>query len=497
MKALHPLQASVPRAVFLAFVMVIAPFAVLAGATTTTLTATPNPAYAGQSVALRATVTGTSPTGTVTFKDGTTSLGTATLSSGVATLNKSFTATGNRNLTATYGGNAGNSASTSAVVILTVNPKNNTTAILATNPKPSFAGQSVTMTATVTGASPTGTVTFKNGTTTLGTATLSGGVATRAQTFSTAGTASLTAVYGGDTANNTSTSAVVSQTINAKASTTTSLAASPNPTYANQPVTLTATISSSTATGTVTFKDGTTTLGTATASGGVATLSKSFTATGARSLTAVYAGDAGNLSSTSAVTSLTVNAQVNTTTELGSSNLSPTIGQSFDLVATVYGTEPTGTVTFKEGATVLGTAPVSWGQAILPVSFTTAGTHTLTATYGGDVVNKTSTSPSYGQYVSGVASQTVVTTSGADAMVGIPFALTATVTGSNPTGSVSFEDQSRVLGSANLSGGVATLNALFAAAGVRHVVARYSGDGQNQPRETLINSPHPARHMHA
>jgi RHS repeat-associated protein len=479
MKALHSLQSIALRALLL-IVTAAAPFAVLAGPTTTTLSATPSPAYVGQSVALRATVTGTSPTGTVTFKDGTTSLGTATLSSGVATLNKSFTATGNRSLTATYGGNAGNSASTSPVVVLTVNPKTNTTTSLATNPRPSFVGQAVTMTATVTGSSPTGTVTFKNGTTTLGTATLSGGVATRVQTFTAAGTANLTAVYGGNAANNTSTSTVVSQTVNAKATTTTSLAASPNPTYANQPVTLTATISSSTATGTVTFKDGTSTLGTAVAAGGVATLSKSFTATGTRNLTAVYAGDAGHLTSTSAVTALVVNAQSNTTTTLSSSNSNPSVGQTFDLLADVSGPNPTGIVTFKEGATVLGTAAVVENMATLPVSFTVAGSHTLVATYAGDAAHKSSTSTSYSQFVSGMASQTALSTAGTDAMIGTPFALTATVTGFNPTGTVSFEDQSGVLGSASLTGGVASLNVMFTAAGVRQVVARYGGDGQNQ-----------------
>lgn len=479
MKALLVAFATYLRHSAIAVLTALTSMAALAGPTTTALTATPGPAYVGQSVTLRATVLGTSPTGTVTFKDGTTTLGTATLSSGVATLNKSFTTTGVHNLTAAYGGNTGNSASTSSVVALTINPKTNTTTGLTASPSPSFVGQSVTMTATVVGANPSGTVTFKNGATTLGTATLSGGIATLTQSFSTAGVASLTAAYGGDTANNTSTSSAVSQTINAKVSTSTTLTATPSPAYANQAVTLNATISSSAATGTVTFKDGTTTLGTATAVAGVATLVKNFTATGARSLTAAYAGDVGRAASTSPVTTLTVNAQSNTTTTLSSSNASPSVGQTFELYANVSGTNPSGTVTFKEGATTIGTAPVTANVAVLTVSFSATGTRTLVASYGGDVANKASTSTSFSQTVVGVASQTNVSVPNTSAVVGVPFALTATVTGFNPTGTVTFQDQSAILGSATLSGGVATLNAIFTATGTRRVVAEYSGDSQN------------------
>jgi hypothetical protein len=47
--------------------------------TTTTLVSSLNPSGLGQAVTFTATVTGLSPTGTVTFKDGATTLGTATL----------------------------------------------------------------------------------------------------------------------------------------------------------------------------------------------------------------------------------------------------------------------------------------------------------------------------------------------------------------------------------------------------------------------------------
>ena len=80
------------------------------------------------------------------------------------------------------------------------------------------AGQSVTLTATVTGPSgntttPTGTVTFKDGATTLGTGTLSAGVATYATTSLPIGSDSITAVYAGDTNFNGSTSSAVIVTV--------------------------------------------------------------------------------------------------------------------------------------------------------------------------------------------------------------------------------------------------------------------------------------------
>jgi hypothetical protein len=78
------------------------------------------------------------------------------------------------------------------------------------------AGASVTFTATVNGSAgtPTGTVTFLNGTASLGTGALNGsGVATLTTSFSTAGTFSITAQYGGDATFSGSTSAAVSETV--------------------------------------------------------------------------------------------------------------------------------------------------------------------------------------------------------------------------------------------------------------------------------------------
>ena len=133
--------------------------------------------------------------------------------------------------------------------------KTNTSTALSSSANPSTYASSVTFTATVTPSSATGTVTFKDGTTTLGTGTLSSGKATFSTSTLKAGSHSITAAYGGDTNYNTSTSSPLTQTVN-KASSTTALSSSANPSTYGSSVKFTATVTPSACTGTVTFLDG-------------------------------------------------------------------------------------------------------------------------------------------------------------------------------------------------------------------------------------------------
>lgn len=360
--------------------------------TSTALSSSINPATVNQSVTLTATVSGTSPTGTVTFKDGRTTLGTGTLSAGKATLATSFSTTGGHSLTAVYSGDTVNKTSTSSAVTETVNAQKTSTTTLTSSANPVYANQSVTLTATVTGTSPTGTVTFKDGTTTLGSGTLSAGKATLATSFTTAGSHSLTAIYAGDTVNKPSTSSALSETVNAQTTSTTTLTSSANPTDANQSVTLTATVTGASPTGIVTFKDGSTTLGTGTLSAGLAMLTTSFTVAGNHSLTAVYAGDGLNTSSASSVLIETVYVRTTSTTVLTSSINPVYLNQSVTLTAAVTGADPTGTVTFQDGTTNLGSVALSGGQATLTTTFSTIGSHGLSVSYGGDMANTASIS---------------------------------------------------------------------------------------------------------
>jgi hypothetical protein len=87
---------------------------------TTALSSSQNPSSGGQPVTFTARVTGTGPTGTVTFFDGGTALSTATLVAGTATMTTSSLTVGSHSMTARYSGDGTNAASTSAALIQSV-----------------------------------------------------------------------------------------------------------------------------------------------------------------------------------------------------------------------------------------------------------------------------------------------------------------------------------------------------------------------------------------
>ncbi|HWZ82408.1 MAG TPA: FG-GAP-like repeat-containing protein [Terriglobales bacterium] len=181
---------------------------------------------------------------------------------------------------------------------------------------------------------------------------------------------------------------------NNKPVTTTSLVSSANPSHVNQSLTYTATISNQNGpvTGTVTFYDGTTAIATASLVGNQATFTTKYKTVGTHSITATYSGDSKNGSSTSAP--LTELVRYSTTTRVTTS-LSPSqVGQSVTFTATVsshFGKVPDGeTVTFNDGKTVLGSAPLSNGTAVLTTSALSVKKHTIKCIYPGDAVFATS-----------------------------------------------------------------------------------------------------------
>ena len=181
-------------------------------------------------------------------------------------------------------------------------------AALTVSPTTTTLGQIVTMTATVTSTAgtPTGKVTFMNGTAVLGTATLSAsGVAVLTSTTLPIGTYSISAVYSGDT-NFTGSTAPASGVLTiTQASSATTLTITPASTTSGQSVTMTATVTATagTPTGTVTFLNGTAVLGNATLSAsGVAVFTSSTLAAGNYAVSAVYGGSTNFTSSTTAAT---------------------------------------------------------------------------------------------------------------------------------------------------------------------------------------------------
>jgi hypothetical protein len=202
-------------------------FDVMQASTTTALNSDHNPSSPGESVTFAAYVTVTlpgsgTPTGTVTFFDGTTTMGIVALDgSGHAAYATSSLTVGSHSITASYSGDKNFLGSTSDVLTQVV--KANTTTALTSAPNPSSLGQPVTFTAYVTvtppgSGTPTGNVTFYDGSTAMGTVALDGtGHAAYATAALTIGSHSITASYSGDTNFLGSTSPVLTQQVNGAA----------------------------------------------------------------------------------------------------------------------------------------------------------------------------------------------------------------------------------------------------------------------------------------
>ncbi len=173
------------------------------------------------------------------------------------------------------------------------------------------------------------------------------------------------------------------------------IASSVNPAPATEPVVLTATIAAcvrgvtAVPSGSVSFLDGSTTLGTATLTGGVAAFTATTLAVGTHSITAQYSGDSNFHSTTSVLMIQTVNL-ASDSTALASSLNPAGAGQSVILTAALSASSsgvtgvPTGTVSFYDGANLLGAATLAKGVAQLSYSNLSVGTHTILAQYSGD-----------------------------------------------------------------------------------------------------------------
>lgn len=286
----------------------------------------------------------------------------------------------------------------------------------------SVTGQGVTLTAAVSvfdGGTPTGTVTFWDGNGQIGTAAVSGPNTAQLTIYSwSAGySCGCYAVYNGDTSYDTSQSSTITHTVT-QASTTTSMAASPNPANLGQAVTAIVTVApvspgSGYPTGSITIYDSTgnpvegTTL-TAADKDQVSVDISLDIGVGHNAFTVSYAGDSNYYGSSSpAAYDEVVNPAV-TSTALSSSANPSTPGQSVTFTATITenpanATNPTGSVTFSDGSTVLGTATVTSAAGTGTATFTTsslaAGSHSITAAYGGDTNDQSSMSNTVNQNV--------------------------------------------------------------------------------------------------
>lgn len=450
--------------------------------TTLTLTTSLNPSVFAQAVTFTATINpqyGGQASGTVTFADGSTMLGTPGVSGNVATLTVGSLAAGAHSITATYNGDA-NFSGSSAGLSQTVS-QSSTSLSLSSSMNPSGYGQSVTFTASITsqyGGQPTGTITFKDGSTTLGTYPVTGNGASLTTSSLAMGTHLISAAYSGDSNYIGSTSPTLSQIVNL-ATTTTVLVSSANPSISGKSVSFTATVSSTegTPTGKVEFLDGTTVLKTVTLSSGTAHYSTSTLPTGSNVMTAVYLGDSGHGGSTSAPLNQIV--LVATTTTLASSPNPTAYGQTILFTASVTGPPPNGEIiTFEQGTTVMGTGALSDGTATFSISSLKVGTKSIKAVYGGDASYAASTSQSESQVVAKAATTTALASSKNPSTGGQSVTFTATVApqySQTPTGNVTFKDGATALKKVTLSAGSASYTTSTLTAGTHNITATYNG----------------------
>lgn len=425
----------------------------------------------------------------------------------------------------------------SNVLVSTVTlTKANTTTTLTSSIRSPVVGQAVTLTARIMMAAPAvgipttaagaASVVFYDGDSALtGTVTysiVSGALqATLTTSNLTSGIHSIKARYAGDANCLGSTSRPHSQSV-FRAATTISLTASSLSVAAGQPVTLTAAVrvaapgvaipTAGIGTAGVVFKVGNAQLvGTVTYQTIDQTLIatiKTFSLTlGSHSITAVYSRDANNLDSTSAALKVTV-GRISTVTSVRSSSPTSRLGELVTLTATIATANPgTGTPTvngttanirFMDGTRVIGGSVVYSVVnqnliATLTTSSLTAGTHSISAVYLGDVSYAASSSNVLNLTVLQTGTTVVLKSSIASPVYGQEVTFTATVSamqassGTPTAGSngaaVIFTDGDQVLAGSvtyqTVDGKlIATLTTTSLTPGYRSISARYTGDSR-------------------
>ena len=481
-------------------------------ATSAAVSGLPNPSMFGQSVTIFVNVSTIAPglgvpTGQATLFDGSTNLGNLNLTSGQGSLTIPALSAGTHIFSAVYGGDGTHQGAASSAFIQFVSQATTTLGLNSTV-NPSVTGQVTTFIASLSVSAPgagvaVGSVVFYDGGSPIGAAPLNvGGNATLTASNLGVGSHSITAVFAGNASFTGATSPPISQTVNA--ATTTTLAASNSPTVYGQSVALWATVSAAAPgmgapTGSVTFFEGSAPLGTVNLNGsGTASLTLPLLAVGGHSITAVYAGISAFSGSTSSLATHTVN-KAGTAAALSSTVLAPVAGQSVTFIFTAPAAapgagQPTGSVTFTDGSTPLGTVPMSAGVATFTTSGLAVGSHGVLASYSGDGNFNAGAAPVVNLSVAQEATNTTLSAPVSSSVYGQWVTYTATVSavapgGVIPAGTVQFFDGATEVASVTPMGGSATYTAVNLTPGGHSITAVYLGGartlGSNSPALAL------------
>lgn len=499
------------------------------GVATVTVTASPTTVSPGSPVTFTASVSsgtgGTVPTGSVTFffagspaqvivptdcTPGTAKDSCQLDAAGTASMEVTQPiASGTYEVQAAYSGDSNYARvsytnSTPATFTVTTITVDNTTTTLQINPASITTGQSATLTATVVDQSnipvTSGTVTFFNLTTnaTVGTATLdSNGQASFVSASWPAGTFDLEATYQGPISFGSSAGSAQLTVTNAVTidNTTTTLTISPAMITAAQSTLLQATVVDQNnvpvTSGTVTFFNLTTNsaIGTVDVTNGTADMLTGNWPSGTFDLEATYQGPVTMAPSGDKAQLAVLRVAAGTTTTVTSvSPASAFVGQAINITASVTSdesTSPSGTVTFYANGAAIGTGQLSANEtaALSLPSGLAAGSYEITASYGGDRLDKASPqSNPVPLVVNGVAdTTTTASASPSPSVLGSAVTLSATVSSpaGSPSGTVTFtlgSPSGEILCTATVSAGSASCPTSALPAGDDTVVASYGGD---------------------
>jgi hypothetical protein len=185
------------------------------------------------------------------------------------------------------------------------------------------------------------------------------------------------------------------------------------------------------------------------------------------------------------LTQVTLASSANPTMTLSPIMLTATVNNSGVGVAT-------GTVTFTDGSSELGTVTLNAsGVASLTIPSLSAGNHTLQVNYAGDPENFSSTSPVLTGSIQLRPTTTAITSTTTNPSNPLQITLIAAVgwTGpAAPTSMVTFTSGTTVLGSAQVDSiGIATLTVILQAS-TESIVATYSGDASYASSSSLATS---------
>jgi hypothetical protein len=447
--------------------------AALVNGTNFVLASSANPSVYGSSVTLTATLTGVgagvTPTGTIQFMDGATNLGSAVaLSSGVATYATTTLAAATHSITAVYSGDSNYSGSTSSVLSQVVNKA--TLTITANAATKVYGAVLPTFTYTPSGWQNGDTSSLITGSPSLTTTcTAASHVSASPCTITAAiGTLNTLANYTYSFVNGSMT--ITPAPLTVTANNAARAAGVANPTFTDS------------YTG---FVNGDT--------------SASLTTQPTNATTATIASPVGSypITPSGAVDTDYTFTYVNGTLTIGTgaaaANLTATpnpatFGANVTLTATLTPASPapTGTVTFLDGATSIGTCILSAGTCSMTTAALAVGTHSLTFSYPGDTNYGATTSNTVSEVVNKAGVTFTVNSSANPSTYGSPVTFTGTVTGANgvaPMGTVTFSDSLTGWTSQNAtltagSGATAnfTLTTSTLPAGTNTLTITYNGD---------------------